>query len=232
VWDPTKDTHVGIMPRGGSTKDMRWFKGPPTSAYHFMNAYTEGNKVHLDFGAGKVNPFPFIQKASGIQVNPAEMGGDYVRWTFDLSKPSERYEEYKIGPGGEMPRIAEKDFMVDYDIGYYQTYDPAGGPPLIAGPVGAGFNTLLRLEVKSGRLTSLAVPPGATMQEEVHIPSKKPGHEGYLAFVLDLHEKNLSEVWIVEAQHLAKGPIARIQIPLRLRVAVHGNWVPAEQLAG
>jgi carotenoid cleavage dioxygenase len=68
------------------------------------------------------------------------------------------------------------------------------------------------------------------VQEEVHIPSKKPGHEGYLAFVVDLHEKNLSEMWIVEAEHLAKGAVARLEIPLRLRVAVHGNWVPAEQL--
>jgi carotenoid cleavage dioxygenase len=232
VWEPSKETFVGIMPRAGSVQDIRWFRGPATSAYHFMNAYTEGSKVHLDFGCGKVNPFPFIQKASNIEVNPAEMGGDYVRWTFDLSKPGERWEEYLIGPGGEMPRIAEKDFMVDYDIGYYQTYDPEAGPPLIAGPVGAGFNTLLRLEVKSGRVTKLPMPPGTTLQEELHIPSKQPGHEGYLAFVVDLHEKNLSEVWLVEAQHIGKGPIARIQVPLRLRAAVHGNWVTAEQLAG
>ena len=230
VWEPTKQTHVGIMPRAGSVKDIRWFKGPATSAYHFMNAYTEGSKVHIDFGAGKVNPFPFIQQASNIQVHPSEAAGDYVRWSFDLARPGDRWEQYKLGPGGEMPRIAEKDFMVDYDIGYYQTYNPEAGPPLIAGPVGAGFNTMLRLEVKSGRLMGLASPPNTTMQEAVHIPSKQPGHEGYLAFVIDLHDKNLSEVWIVEAQNLPKGPIARVQIPLRLRVGVHGNWVPAEQL--
>jgi carotenoid cleavage dioxygenase-like enzyme len=231
VWEPTKDTYIGIMPRTGSVKDMRWFRGPARSGYHFMNAYTEGNQVHLDFGSGKVNPFPFIQEASKIHVRPEEMGGDYVRWTFNLGKPGDRFEEYIIGPGGEMPRIAEKDFMVDYDIGYYQTFDPTVAPPLIAGPVGAGFNTLLRLEVKSGKLTRLPLPPGTTMQEEVHIPSKKPGHEGYLAYVVDLHDKNLSEVHVVEAQRIDKGPIARIQIPLRLRVGVHGNWVPVEQLA-
>jgi carotenoid cleavage dioxygenase-like enzyme len=170
VWEPTKETFVGIMPREG--------------------------------------------------------------WTCDLARPSERWEEYKLGPSGEMPRIAGKDFMVDYDIGYYQTYDPEAGPPLVCGPVGAGFNTMMRMEVKSGRLTKLAVPPGMTIQEAVHIPSKKPGHEGYLAFVVDLHEKNLSEVWLVEAANLAKGPIARIHVPLRLRAAVHGNWVTTAELEG
>jgi carotenoid cleavage dioxygenase-like enzyme len=232
VWEPTKETFVGIMPREGSVRNMRWFRGPPVSGFHFMNAYTEGSKVHFDFSAGKVAPFPFIQKASNIVVQPGEAAGDYVRWTCDLARPSERWEEYKLGPSGEMPRIAEKDFMVDYDIGYYQTYDPEAGPPLICGPVGAGFNTMMRMEVKSGRLTKLAVPPGMTIQEAVHIPSKKPGHEGYLAFVVDLHEKNLSEVWLVEAANLPKGPIARIHVPLRLRAAVHGNWATTAELEG
>jgi carotenoid cleavage dioxygenase len=232
IWEPTKNTFVGIMPREGSVTNIRWFRGPPVSAFHFMNAYTEGSKVHFDFSAGKLAPFPFIQKASNIVVQPGEAAGDYVRWTCDLARPGERWEEYKLGPSGEMPRIAGKDFMVDYDVGYYQTYDPEAGPPLICGPVGAGFNTMMRIEVKSGRLTKLAVPPGMTIQEAVHMPSKKPGHEGYLAFVVDLHEKNLSEVWLVEAANLPKGPIARIHVPLRLRAAVHGNWVTTAELEG
>jgi carotenoid cleavage dioxygenase len=37
-------------------------------------------------------------------------------------------------------------------------------------------------------------------------------------------------VWVVEAEHLDKGPIAKIHMPLRLRVQVHGNWVPAHLL--
>jgi carotenoid cleavage dioxygenase len=69
-----------------------------------------------------------------------------------------------------------------------------------------------------------------TVQEHIHIASKKPGHEGWLAFVCDLHDQNLSEVAIVEAQHLDKGPICRIKVPMRLRCQVHGTWVPAEAL--
>jgi carotenoid cleavage dioxygenase len=64
----------------------------------------------------------------------------------------------------------------------------------------------------------------------VHIPSKDAAHEGYLAFLVDLHDQNLSEVHIVEARHPERGPIARIKIPLRLRSGVHGTWVSAERL--
>ena len=230
IWEPSKDMYIGIMPRRGSVKDLRWFRHPARSAFHFMNAYTEGSTVHLDFGCGKVNPFPFIQEASHLKVDPSQMAGSFVRWSFDLSSPGTEIRETVLGPGGDMPRIAEKDAMVDYTIGYYQTFDPSVGPPLIAGPVGAGFNTILRLNVKSRQLTALAMDAHTTVQEHVHIPSKRPGHEGYLAFVADRHDKWLSEIWIVEAAHVERGAVAKIQVPLRLRVGVHGSWVAAESL--
>ena len=231
IWEPNKDTFIGIMPRDGHVNQMHWFRRPASSAYHFMNAYTESKYVHLDFGVGKVNPFPFIQEASHIHPTPEDMmGGSVVRWTFDMSKPGEKFEEYPLAPGGDFPRIATKDHMSDYSVGYYERFDPTAGPPLTAGPVGAGFNTLSRLEVKSGNLKSWHSDKPVTIQEEVHIPSKTPGHEGYLALVADLHEKQLSDMLLFEAEHVDKGPIATIKLPLRLRNQVHGNWVTAEEL--
>jgi carotenoid cleavage dioxygenase-like enzyme len=37
---------------------------------------------------------------------------------------------------------------------------------------------------------------------------------------------------VVEAEHLDRGPICRIKIPMRLRCQVHGTWVPAGALPG
>ena len=232
IFDPKLDSFVGIMPRAGTVRDMRWFRGPARSAFHFMNAYTEGNRVHLDFGVSKTSPFPFIREASNIQIKPEEMAGDLVRWTFDLGKPGEKWEEVVLGPTGDMPRVADKDMLVDYEVGYYETFDPTVAPPLIAGPVGAGFNTILRIELKSGKVKRLPMDQQSTVQEHAHIPSKTPGHEGYLIFLVDRHHEYVSEMWVVEAQHVERGPIARIKIPLRLRVGVHGNWVPASVLNG
>jgi carotenoid cleavage dioxygenase-like enzyme len=231
IWEPRRPCYVGIMPRDGSVADLRWFEYPQArSAYHFMNAFTAGSKVHLDFGCGQVNPFPFIQEASNVIFDPKTMTGAFVRWTFDIGKPGTAIEETVLGPSGDMPRIAQKDAMVDYQVGYYQSFDPAVGPPLIAGPVGAGFNTIRRLEVNTGKLQSLPMDAHTTVQEHVHIPSRQPGHEGYLAFVADRHDLWLSEVWVLEAAHPERGALAKIQIPLRLRVGVHGTWVPAEVL--
>jgi len=230
VFEPEQDTFIGIMPRDGSIDQMRWYRRPASMAFHIFNAYTEGKYVHVDLSLGKTPPFPFIQEASHIAPTPENMSSDVVRWTFDTSKPGEKFEEYTLGPGGDLPRVATKDAMSDYSVGYYERIDFESGPPLIAGPVGPGFNTLTRIDMKSGKNQSLRLNVPSTLQEPVHIPSAKPRHEGYLALVADLHGENLSDVLILEAEHIESGPIARVKVPLRLRTQVHGNWVPAEEL--
>ncbi len=230
VWEGGLPSWMGVMKRGGSVKDMRWFKGPAASAFHYLNAWSEGDKVRLDFNVSNYPPFPFIHEASGLKVKPEDMGGKLARWTFDLARNEDSWSEEVLGPGGDMPRIADKDAMKPYEIGYYQTYDPRNGPPMISGPVGAGFNTVLRINVKTGEIRSLTLGPHVTLQEHIHIPSQAPGHEGWLAFVADLHDEGLSEAVIVEAEELK--PVCRIKIPMRLRCQVHGTWVPADQIEG
>jgi carotenoid cleavage dioxygenase len=229
VFEPDREILVGVMPRDGSVSEMRWFKRAQSGmSFHFMNAFTKGDQVHMDFGLSEVVPFPFIQKASGLEVDPSKVRSGYMRWTFDLSQPGDEIIERQIAPPGDMPRIAEKDFGKDYEVGYYQRFDPTLGPPNIVGPVGAGFNTVSRLNVKTGELRNLSAAPTQTVQEHIHIPSRKAGHEGYLAFVVDLHDVMGSEVWIVEAEHPENGAIARIEVPFRMRCQVHGNWVAAD----
>ncbi|UVJ45727.1 carotenoid oxygenase family protein [Pseudomonas sp. LS1212] len=61
----------------------------------------------------------------------------------------------------------------------------------------------MRLDLHTGEIKSFAPGPYCTVQEHVHIASRQSGHEGNLAFVVDL----------------------------RLRCQVHGNWVSAQALA-
>jgi carotenoid cleavage dioxygenase len=118
--------------------------------------------------------------------------------------------------------------MKPYDIGYYQSYDPKFGPPLVVGPVGIGFNTINRLNNKTGEIRQYSAGPGTTVQEHIHIAAKEPGHEGWLLFIVDQHESHHTEAHLLEAEHPEKGAIARIMIPYRLRSQVHGTWVPEE----
>jgi carotenoid cleavage dioxygenase-like enzyme len=84
--------------------------------------------------------------------------------------------------------------------------------------------------VRTGKLKRFVPGPQSTVQEHFHIPSGTAGHEGFLAFIVDQHAENQSEVFVLEAGNIDKGPLARIKVPFRLRVGVHGNWVPAQLL--
>jgi carotenoid cleavage dioxygenase-like enzyme len=228
-WDASKPTCVGIMPRNGKVSEMRWFEGPPCFSYHMMNAFTEGNLVHMDLCVTDMNMFPFIMVSGGYPYDPRQANGRLARWTFDLSSDSKTWKETILGPGGDMPRVAEKDWNKDYSIGYMAIFDPRLDPPILSGPTPAGFNALMRVNVKTGAITAWN-QQGVTLQEPVLIPSRQSGHEGYLAVIADLHATNTAEVLLLEAAHIERGPIARLKIPMRQRCGVHGNWVQAELL--
>lgn len=72
------------------------------------------------------------------------------------------------------------------------------------------------------------------INEPAHIPSRDPQSEGWLLTVVDRktgEDTHTSELWIVEAGAVAKGPVAKIKVPVQLRPQVHGTWVPAAALA-
>jgi len=110
---------------------------------------------------------------------------------------------------------------------------------MLGGPVGANFNALLRIEPGNGRLTAMGLPPGAGISEPAHVPSSDPHHGGWLLSVIDLpngppgqcapHDYS-SELWIVEADAIEKGPIAKVRTGLALRSQVHGAWVGRDKL--
>jgi carotenoid cleavage dioxygenase-like enzyme len=232
-----RESWLGIMPRDGDVSAMRLFRGPKgVSCYHIMNAFEdEAGLIHLDQCLSDVNAFPFIQKASGIEVDPSAMGSRLERWTVDLSSDAEAVTQSVIGPPGDFPVIRAVDQGRRYDYGWMLTMNPdMRGPPVMGGPVGAMFNLLLRLDFAAGATNSLALPPGHCFNEPVHVPSSAPGHGGWLRTIVDRQrgpDAFEHACWVIEADDVAAGPVARIAIPKRLRPQIHGWWVSAAQLA-
>lgn len=229
------ESWVGIMPRYGKVEKIRWFKGPKgVSAFHFVNAFDDGDKVHLDICLSDTNAFAFMREAGGIERAQHELGGGLTRWTFDLAGTDEGFASRLIGPPGDMPRLRDKDQGRAYRAAWYLSINPQGGPPLPGGPVGAAFNTMLRIEPGNGRIDMLPLEFGMAISEPVHVPSAQPDHEGWLLAVIDRQvatDRFTSELWVVDARNIAAGPVARVAIPVPLRAQVHGAWVSGEQLA-
>jgi len=228
------ESWVAIMPRHGKVDEIRWFKGPKgVSAFHIVNAFDEGDRVHLDLCLSDTCAFPFMREAGGV-VWEGPLGGGLIRWTFDLSKPGESFEQQPLGPPGDMPRLRDADQGRPYRSAWYLSMNPQGGPPLPGGPVGVAFNALFRIEPGNGRLEMMGLEPGMGINEPVHVPAAAPDHDGWLLMVVDRQTgENAfeSELWVVDAGRVHEGPVARVKIPLKTRAQVHGWWVPAADLA-
>jgi carotenoid cleavage dioxygenase len=236
------ESWVGVMPRYGDVSEMRWFKGPKgVMCYHMMNAHedTQG-RILFDQCLSNVNAFPFIQRASGLNVPPWEAGSRLARWTIDLSDGSETIAETVIGPPGDFPVIPAANQGRAYTHSWMLTMNPEmQGPPVMGGPVGAMFNMLMRLDMpknsqKGGPPQALAAPPMQCFNEPVHVPSSTEGHEGWLVMIVDQQtgpDAFMHACWILDAGNIGAGPVAQITIPNRLRPQIHGWWVSAAQLA-
>jgi carotenoid cleavage dioxygenase len=203
------------------------------SAYHLVNAFDEGDFVHLDICLSATNAFPFMRKPTDAPVFGGPPGA-LTRWSFDMSSPGEQFQSREIGPPGDLPRLRDVDQGRPYTHFWMPTYNPHIGPPVPGGPVGVSFNSLLRVEVNTGRVDSMDLPPGMAINEPVHIPGSIPGHDGYLATVVDREldeQHHESELWILDATHIAAPPLAKVRLPLPLHPQVHGWWVSAADLA-
>jgi carotenoid cleavage dioxygenase len=187
----------------------------------------------MDFCWSDTNGFPFIREDSGIHKSMQEIQGGLLRWSFNLADPAPNLAVRGLGPPGDLPRIADADHGRPYTRGWYITVDPQAGPPIPAGPVNAACNLLLRVEPHTGRIDALPLGAGWAFNEPQHVPAKDPAHGGWLLVVVDqqVGEDDFKHaLWVLEADAIGKGPIAKVALPFRLRQQVHGWWVPQATL--
>jgi carotenoid cleavage dioxygenase-like enzyme len=235
---PELDSWLGVMPRYGDVSEIKWFRGPKgVFCYHMMNAWEDVNgMLHFDQCLASSNAFAFIREPSGIHLQPWEITGGLTRWTVDPKGPAGEVTESMIGPPCDFPVIPAASQGRPYSHGFALTMNPdRQGPPVFGGPVGAMFDMLLRVDGMQSAIPAIsqALPMqlGWCFNEPVHVPS--PDHDGWLIVIVD-HQTGENEfehfAWVLEAGMIAKGPVASVRIPHRLRPQVHGWWVPQAQL--
>ena len=87
------ESWLAIMPRYGKVEEMKWIKGPVgVSVFHEVNAYDDGDLVHIDLCLTDTNAFPFMREAGGIERDQQSLQGALTRWTIDMSqgRPADR----------------------------------------------------------------------------------------------------------------------------------------------
>ena len=236
-WDSSKPTYIGILPRNGDGRDIRWFKGPERCMVHTCNARTEGTKVILEAPVADSNQFPFFPAVDGTPWNPQKALHFIRRLSFDLNSKNDSYQEEILIPGQniiDLIRIDQRYLSLPCQYAYAgfndrnRPFDEARAGNL----KGRVTNSYGRFDLRSGKTDAYFAGETHSLQEPCFVPHSRQAPEGagYLIGMASNFADMRSELIIADAQNLAAGDVARVILPFRSTQQVHGIWVDESEL--
>jgi carotenoid cleavage dioxygenase len=222
AWDPGKDVFLGVLPRGGSAADLKWFRAPTQFCSHVMNAFNDGTRVHFDVPVAPGNMFPFFPEF-GKPWDPTQAASRMTRWTVDMASKGEAFQSTQRLSEfvGEFPKIDHRYQTEHYRHGWLLGFD-------------ARRSSLGHVDHASGRTQVWQADGNTSLQEPCFIPRNEAAAEGdgYVIQVATRIQELRTDVLLFDAQHIAEGPFATIRLPLRLRPGYHGTWASGAQIGG
>lgn len=235
-FDTSLPSYLAVVPRkpGTTAADVRWYKGDTCFAGHVMNAWQEGTKLFLDMPVASNNMMPFFPDINDAPFDPVAGSTFLTRWTVDLSQNEETYRSERLSDMiGEFPRLDDRMTGQKYRYGWMVVIDPSQPVELKGGSAGGWvMNTLGMVDLEAGTEQKWWCGPVSSIQEPCFVPRAPdaPEGDGWIVMVCNRLETHTSDLLIFEATEIAKGPIATINIPVRLRFGLHGNWANSQNL--
>lgn len=218
AWEPDKGSHIGIMARDEGVETIRWFDAEAAYVFHPLNAYSDGETIVAD--VLKYDVAPLFPDPEG---RPVKGGGParLVRWTFDLAGNEGGLREAVLDDQpAEFPRLDDRFAGLPYRWGF------AAGRSNPVEPGDDSFDTVLRYDLIRGGKESFVMPEGQTLSEPVFVPRNAEAAEGdgWLLATAYRPRENRSDLVIFDTQAIARGPVGRAHLPVRVPHGFHGSW--------
>ncbi len=213
-WEPKLGTRVGVMSKDRASRDLTWLETDPCFAFHGMNSFTEGSSIIAD-----VCEFPRLP-LFGTNDRATDLNAPSLRrWILDLSCGSVRKEQ-KTDTTIEFPRLDERYSGRRYRYGF------AAGIEATSIDANTSFNTVIRYDHQRENLTVYECGSDVHTSEPVFVPRTVECEEGKGFVLVLVYRKieNRSDLLVLDAEHIADGPIATVELPHRIPYGFHGNW--------
>jgi carotenoid cleavage dioxygenase len=207
TWDPSYPARVGVLPRSGTSKDVRWFEVDPCYVFHTLNAYEDGDTIVCDVVR---HPKSFATEMRGPNEGPPTL----ERWRIDLTS-GKVLEERVDDQGQEFPRIDERLTGRRHRYGYAVGVGPEGSNCVIKHDLVSGGRTVQQLGPSTGMASEFVFVPAADDAAEDDGVLMGFGYDG---------ETDRSDLTLLDAGTLE--PVAAVHLPVRVPQGFHGNWAP------
>lgn len=207
-WSDEYPARLGVMPRNGTAKDLKWYDVPACYVFHPMNAYDDGDRIVFDvahyeklWDTGFGDHAPYL-----------------VRWVID-TKTGRVSQTQMDDVSIEFPRVADARAGLKHRYGYAPLQN---GPD--AGASGAS-SVVAKFDLESGATTRWDFGAGRHCGEFVHAAASGGGEDaGWLMGFVHDDATNATRFAVLDATNLAAGPVAQVTLPQRAPYGFHGNW--------
>lgn len=213
-WEPERGTRIGILPRRGQQKDIRWFDVPNAYVVHVFNAFDDGDTVHVYAPS-------FDEMPGGLQFDKPEQSEEPMpsHWAIDLASGAVKFEQTDDRPG-EFPRI--NDLYATRRHRYMYNSRARDWE------FGFNFNGVIKYDLESDATQEFLYRDSEVCGEHIFVP--EPGgrneDDGWVMSVVSDRETEQSALAILDARALGDGPVARVKFPRRVPIGFHANWLP------
>ncbi|NLV54817.1 MAG: carotenoid oxygenase [Acidimicrobiales bacterium] len=212
-WVDDREARVGLLPIDGTADDVVWCSVDPCYVYHPANA------VDLPDGSFRVDvvrhPSTFRTDPSG----PAEGPPVLARWVVDPTSGKVR-EEVLDDLSVEFPRFDDRRAGSEYRYAYAASLS-------LGDPDGAN-GSVVRYDLENGARLSWHPGPDRVAGEFVVVPRDGSTAEDDAWLVGLVHDEpaGRAALTVLAADDLTAGPVATVEIPVRIPIGFHGNWIP------
>ena len=219
-FDRDSPSRFGIIPRHGTSSEVKWFEHDAAYVYHTINAYEEGDEVVL-VACRVADPIPREQRPDVARLDFIELVPHLYRWRFNLVTGTTRGEQLD-DLATEFPRVNDRGQGKKLRYSYN---------PIIAPRAELMFEGLCKYDLERGTSQQHRYDRGWYGSEACFVPrgagSSSEEDSGWLVTFLSNAAEARSEAVLFDARDLEHGPVCRIELPQRVPIGFHTCWVPS-----
>ncbi len=214
TWEPGRGCFLGVMRRDDPEQSLRWLPVESCYAFHVLNAWEEADSLMIDLMQSD-GPAPFTEPSGRAPVSRTSLW----RWQVDLSRPGTPVRRTRLSAlAGEFPQLDARIAGSRHRHGFFA-----------ADTRGAGRDAVCHRDEATGSETLFRGEPGDGLSEPVFVPrhASAAEGEGWLLAVQYRAADAHSALLVLDAAHVADGPVATVPLPCRVPDGFHGVFVGA-----
>ena len=219
-FEPTNGSRIGIMKRMDSGDKVRWFDVKTASIFHTANAWQEGDEIVME--ACRLETTSMLQPDARTEADKADQGALY-QYRFNLATGD--VKEAPIDPVFcDFTRINESYIGVKNRYIYSSKFTSRS--------LDFHFDGIIQFDREQNSKKIYSPGPGCHVGEAVFAPrtGSTAENDGYVVVFVRDETRQKSECHILDARDFDSGPVAVLEIPVRVPNGFHSHWVAGDMI--